>query len=147
MNRWSEGERQRICSFPFALVTMQDGTDCRSSWKGSTQSSSDDALKWAPGSPGWSRGGGRRAVRPLASVLMFCHVHDLCCVVFCLVSFFSLFTAHNPWDIHSLAQSNKCHKHFAIRRMRTTKSNKEKSKLPRKRPQFIECARKCTFIR
>ena len=34
---------QRICSFPSVIVTTQDGTHCRSSWKGSTQTSSDDA--------------------------------------------------------------------------------------------------------
>ena len=69
---------------------------------------------------------------------------DAICVVLFFVwfRFFSLFTAHNPWDIHALAQNNRYHTHFAVRRMRTTKSNKENSKLPRKRPQFIECARK-----
>ena len=42
-----------VCSFSFAIVAMQDGTRSRSSWKGSTQTSGDDACGGMPGSPRW----------------------------------------------------------------------------------------------
>ena len=91
---------------------MQDGTQCRSSWKGNTQTSSDYACSGYQVHLDSSQRMEQKHCKTLASALMFCYVQDmtllrfvLCC--FCLVPFFSLFTAYNSWDTHSLAQEHK----------------------------------------